>query len=426
MNSEDSLVAIIITFSTLGFSASAVLMALVKAYFQRSQSILIEALFFTTLALLTAALNLPFLGFDFATSPSSSLIFASLFLIVINIRSVDHYLKLVKSPSPKHLLVVRASVIATLLLPIYSLFGSPAIGAVFLGFIVIYSLFSYLYVQRDLFDLGHEFKLGEHIWLIGAVVGAAYTASYLLWFNTFALTPGFLWLVIILVNVCDYLAGIPSKANHSGDESSIDDLNQALADQNLELQFTLRELKEKNYELEKLNTLDALSGIHNRRHFDKRILAELRRTRRERLPLALVMFDIDHFKAVNDNYGHIVGDEVIRSVALTSAESLQRSSDEAFRYGGEEFALILPNTDAEGALTLAEKIRAKIANQTIAAPSGQVQCTASFGIGFTDSSKSMSPKELISQADDALYEAKRNGRNQVITYNSKDVLNGTP
>merc|ERR1711991_1066981 len=185
----------------------------------------------------------------------------------------------------------------------------------------------------------------------------------------------------------------------------------------LELQFALKEVQEKNELLEKLNTLDELSGIHNRRHFDKRLLAELRRGRRELTPLSLIMFDIDHFKRCNDTYGHIAGDEVIRTVAFTAAEQLNRESDEIFRYGGEEYAILLPNTELEGASFIAEKVRSAIEALIISCGEQTLNCTISLGVACHLSEQAIQPKDFIEQADKALYQAKQNGRNQVAQYN---------
>ena len=231
------------------------------------------------------------------------------------------------------------------------------------------------------------------------------------------------WLFVTLTIIAcrNAICGDNSETGPSFEpETDIDDMQQELAAQNLELQMTLRELQERNQELEKLNTLDALSGIHNRRHFDKRLQAELRRARRELTPMTLIMFDVDHFKAVNDTYGHQTGDEVIRTVAHTAAELLNRSADEAFRYGGEEFALILPNTEKEGALMLAEKVRHAIANCRIASTSGQVSCTVSLGVAVTDATRPVTPAEFIEMADSALYKAKQSGRNQVILFSPEE------
>lgn len=205
--------------------------------------------------------------------------------------------------------------------------------------------------------------------------------------------------------------------NTFGDvEEDEKDKDLQLSEQMMELQFALRELQEKNEQLEKLSTIDDLSGIHNRRHFDQRLLAELRRGRRELSTLSLIIFDIDHFKKVNDNYGHIAGDEVIRSVSLVSSQQLHRPSDEIFRYGGEEFAVLLPNTDSEGAMQLAEIIRQAIENISVTVNDQTLTCTVSLGVATHLSEQAIKPSEFIEFADKALYQAKQNGRNQVIKF----------
>ena len=196
-----------------------------------------------------------------------------------------------------------------------------------------------------------------------------------------------------------------------------EDKDLQLSEQMLELQLALKELQEKNELLEKLNTLDELSGIHNRRHFDKRLQAELRRGRRELSPLSLIMFDIDHFKRFNDTYGHIAGDEVIRAVALTASQQLNRDSDEIFRYGGEEYAILLPNTELEGASFIAEKVRSAIESLVIGSDEKSLNCTISLGVACHLSEQALQPKDFIEQADQALYQAKQNGRNQVALHN---------
>ena len=188
------------------------------------------------------------------------------------------------------------------------------------------------------------------------------------------------------------------------------------SDQMMELQFALRELEETNQQLEKLNTLDSLSGIFNRRHFDKRLQAELRRGRRELSTLSLILFDIDHFKKVNDTYGHTTGDEVIRSISLTASQQLNRATDEIFRYGGEEFAVLLPNTDLAGAKILAEKIRSAIENLNITLNEQTLSCKISLGVASHNSKEPIEPGFFIEMADSALYKAKQSGRNQVQIY----------
>ena len=231
---------------------------------------------------------------------------------------------------------------------------------------------------------------------------------------------------LLQISLLMYLSFIVFKAvkthhEQTNDFSELDDdgddKDLQLSGQMLELQFALKELQEKNEQLEKLNTLDELSGIHNRRHFDKRLQAELRRCRRELTPLSLIMCDIDHFKKFNDTYGHIAGDEVIRTVALTSSQQLNRDSDEIFRYGGEEYAIILPNTDLEGAMFIAEKVRAAVANTQINSSENTLHCTISLGVCCHLSEQAIQPIDFIERADKALYQSKQNGRNQVAHYN---------
>ena len=192
-----------------------------------------------------------------------------------------------------------------------------------------------------------------------------------------------------------------------------EELESKIQERTFELEVTLRELQEKNLELEELNTLDALTGLRNRRHFDKKITMEFRRSRREQTPLAVVMLDIDHFKTINDEYGHLAGDDAIKYVAATIKGALRRPSDIACRYGGEEFALILPNTDSQGAKLVSESIRTNIAKHPIKTSSGDVKLTISAGIFSHIADASLDPNQYTDWADKALYTAKQQGRNRV-------------
>ena len=158
-------------------------------------------------------------------------------------------------------------------------------------------------------------------------------------------------------------------------------------------------------------------------YFDKKYIAEVRRSRREQTELSIVMMDIDHFKVVNDTYGHVVGDEVIKFVASTLKKNLKRTTDDACRYGGEEFALILPNTDLEGATLLAEMLRETISNQTIKLDVDFNALIASLGASGTfdvNSPRVVRPNDaLVSQQEftDIIYsgviDPLNNGRGQI-------------
>lgn len=165
--------------------------------------------------------------------------------------------------------------------------------------------------------------------------------------------------------------------------------------------------------LQQVADADGLTGVANRRKFDQVLALELRRARRSAAPFALLLLDIDHFKAVNDDYGHLAGDEVLRLVAATLQRGLRRAADLVARYGGEEFAVLLPDTSAEEAARLAELLRATV--ETLPMPPGLPRVTVSCGVVASPDLQrcALSAVELVAVADRALYRAKRGGRNQV-------------
>jgi len=192
----------------------------------------------------------------------------------------------------------------------------------------------------------------------------------------------------------------------------------ALADErnNLEdrvLQRTL-ELLMANQKLEQLATTDPLTGIANRRKMTDQIAHELERTRRFHHPLSLLMIDIDHFKRINDTFGHDVGDKAIVAVARLLTESM-RSIDLGARFGGEEFVLLMPETHVEVAVQAAERLRERVSQLRIQAEDGaQVALTISVGVAAADPLGAQdTPSSLLVRADKALYRAKKDGRNRV-------------
>lgn len=206
------------------------------------------------------------------------------------------------------------------------------------------------------------------------------------------------------------------EAEHQAQE----ELEYKVQERTLELEIALRELSEKNQELEERNTLDSLSGIRNRRYFDRRYLAEIRRSRREQTTLTIAMVDIDHFKQTNDNLGHLAGDDCIKAVANLIKSLLKRPADDVCRYGGEEFALLLPNTDQQGAKVLLEHIRRQIEQSPVRTDAGDVRLTVSIGFVSAMVSNNIDDNALLSQADQALYQAKQSGRNKVCQYHSTE------
>ncbi|MEG3976085.1 diguanylate cyclase [Microcoleus sp. herbarium8] len=176
-----------------------------------------------------------------------------------------------------------------------------------------------------------------------------------------------------------------------------------------------RQLAIANQKLQQLATTDGLTGIANRRQFDRVLILEWRRLAREELPLSLIMLDIDFFKLYNEFYGHVGGDDCLRQVAGAIASSTKRAGDFAARYGGEEFAVVLPNTSVEGANVVARKICDDIASLKLPharSPIGSY-LTLSCGIATAMPDSQESPYTLIRSADSALFQAKTEGKNRI-------------
>lgn len=175
------------------------------------------------------------------------------------------------------------------------------------------------------------------------------------------------------------------------------------------------ELKRYRDMLESMSLTDGLTGLSNRRHFDQHLDREWRAAIREQKTLSLVMIDIDCFKLYNDRYGHLQGDECLRAVAGVLASSARRPSEMVARYGGEEFACILPDTGREGAATVAESMRARVAElqlpheKSLVAP----HVTLSLGVGTLSPVVGAPVGDLVALADENLYKAKKGGRDRV-------------
>ncbi len=182
------------------------------------------------------------------------------------------------------------------------------------------------------------------------------------------------------------------------------------------LRVSQQQLLDTNLVLQRLMNSDGLTGLSNRRHFDEYLELEWRRAIREQTQLSLMMIDVDYFKAYNDNFGHLEGDEALRQVAKAIRASCSRPSDLPARYGGEEFALVLPNTSPGGARLLAEKLRQTVAGMNIPhiAPTEGSSLTVSIGLATLVPPVGSHSRQLIQSADQGLYAAKHNGRNQVV------------
>ncbi|OYD86411.1 diguanylate cyclase domain-containing protein [Azospirillum brasilense] len=174
-------------------------------------------------------------------------------------------------------------------------------------------------------------------------------------------------------------------------------------------------LKRQTDLLRTLSFNDGLTGIANRRRFDEVLLREWRRCGRAQLPLSLIMLDVDQFKPYNDHYGHQAGDECLRAVAQLLADQMMRPGDLIARYGGEEFVCLLPETDEDGAVQVAERMRQMVAERRLPHAVSHVadHVTISLGVATARPMLDDTPDRLTQLADGLLYEAKRAGRNRV-------------
>ena len=184
--------------------------------------------------------------------------------------------------------------------------------------------------------------------------------------------------------------------------------NERFAEVNLELEGA-------NRTLEQLSLVDGLTGVSNRRHFDDRLRAEWSRATRSGKPVALALFDVDHFKAYNDTYGHQAGDRCLVQVAGALGNAARRPGDVVARYGGEEFVVLLPGADLAAAAAYTENLRGRVEALALAHESSSAasHVTVSAGVAASVPTAQTQAATLVAAADAALYAAKREGRNRV-------------
>ena len=191
----------------------------------------------------------------------------------------------------------------------------------------------------------------------------------------------------------------------------MDDINEKLQAEIQERKWAEKQLRKSEKKFRNLAVVDSLTGLYNRHHFYQIGQQEVERSQRFDLPLSLLMMDIDHYKDINDTYGHRVGDHVLTLLGELIAQEL-RKIDIACRYGGEEFVILLPETGLDKARSAAERLRKKIMDQKVDYEGKSIQVTASFGI-VTLSQNMSTVEDMLGVADEAMYRAKEKGRNQV-------------
>lgn len=192
-------------------------------------------------------------------------------------------------------------------------------------------------------------------------------------------------------------------------------LEHEVQERTLELEQAMEELEQANCRLDAISRTDGLTGLKNRRFCDEELERQFRNAVRNHSPLSLAMLDIDLFKRINDEYGHPVGDDFLRLIAATIMAEVRRPLDSACRYGGEEFLLILPDTPREGATTVAECIRQAVESLQHKIGDQIVPITISIGVATLTPGKYDQAERLLQFADEALYQAKAQGRNRVVS-----------
>ncbi len=199
-------------------------------------------------------------------------------------------------------------------------------------------------------------------------------------------------------------------------------LEKKVEKRSLELKAALNELSDANKKLEEKANVDGLTGIKNRRYFDERFKEEWQRAHRNHLPISVLMVDIDYFKKINDRYGHLVGDECLKSVAQTIRSTVKRSIDTVARYGGEEFSILMQATSVAEATKLADLIRTEVESNGLNIDEEIIRFTVSIGVATLVPKYTDEPEIVISRADNAMYQAKDNGRNQVVVYTNSNSV----
>lgn len=199
-------------------------------------------------------------------------------------------------------------------------------------------------------------------------------------------------------------------------EASNRELESRVSERTRELQEALAELGRVNSYLEGVSNTDQLTELYNRHYFVSRYHEEYRRAHRQQQPVSIILMDIDHFKDYNDNHGHLAGDVCLKAVAETFRQTVCRAGDTVARYGGEEFIVLLSDTSGEGAMILAERLRAAVAETEVIFEGQHLPVTISLGVASVVPHTVDNPELLIQWADKALYKAKEQGRNKVCSW----------
>ena len=219
--------------------------------------------------------------------------------------------------------------------------------------------------------------------------------------------------VTLLAFALVYRITLLKEGKEEAERKTKANLESEVLERTRDLHEAMGQLERVNHQLSRQSREDGLTRALNRRAFDEMLHVEWNRAQRARSPIALIVGDIDFFKSINEVYGHLSGDDCLRFVSATLQSVLNRPGDNVFRFGGEEFAILLPDTDLEGALLVAERMRQSISRQNLDLDGNQKQVTMSFGVASAVPTHATTAESLIFGADQAVFRAKEKGRNCV-------------
>ena len=319
--------------------------------------------------------------------------------------------------------------LSKLLLDIMMLAKPPQVPARFASVDSLQTLYANLISLRDFLYAASNGDLSKQVAFKGYIGGALKTLQanlkHMTWQTKMIASGDFTQRVEFMGEFSQSFNAMVMQLDQTLKELVRKETELSQANEDLLKEITIRKqteaaLRESEEALRLLAITDSLTGLYNRRHFNKLAEAEISRALRYSRPLSVMMFDIDFFKRVNDTFGHASGDMVLKMVAKTTKEMI-RATDIPARYGGEEFIVLLPETPVAGAAAVAERLRRRIEDTTVQTEKCPITITASFGVSDYLGETNSKPNErilseFIANADQALYASKNAGRNRVTVY----------
>ena len=302
--------------------------------------------------------------------------------------------------------------IASIWLP-YSVATPLASRAVLLG--VLWIIAAAIMIERRGYKPARIFLLAWSLFLAGTAAFTLLAFGVLpqnFWTHNGVQIGSALEMLLLSLALGSRYAGLRTE-NIRIVQQANEQLERNVTERTRQLRTAMAQLGEANVQLREYNRRDPLTGVYNRRHFRESLQALLEQRRDNGHPLALLLLDLDHFKTINDTYGHLAGDDCLNAVARTLEEVALPHGGLVARFGGEEFVVVLPNKPAQDALQIAEAIRARIHQSPVDSEGCTIRLSASIGVHTVAGTRSSAPEEAIRIADEALYRAKDDGRNCV-------------